>query len=213
MRISHKHNFIFFCNPKTGSESFREMLNPFSEIKVNNNVREQSTSTPFYTHITPFETKKIFNKLGWKYNQYYKIVCVRNPYDRLVSLYEMIYKRRPKLLKPSFNKWFLNTISYGIGGGGKDYQRWRKYGTYSLKNFISDKNGNILVDKVIRLEDFDVEIPQLFEKLKLPKLKSIVKKNVGSKRKKTYEYFDKELESIVKKRYSWDLKKYNYKLI
>ena len=51
MRISHKHNFIFFCNPKTGSESFREMLNTYSDLKVNNNVKKQSKSLPFYTHI------------------------------------------------------------------------------------------------------------------------------------------------------------------
>ena len=213
MRISHKHNFIFFCNPKTGSESFREMLNTYSDLKVNNNVKKQSKSLPFYTHISPSETKEIFKKLGWKFDSYLKIICTRNPYHRLVSLYEMIYKRRPDFLKPSFKNWLKKTNNRGDGGGGKDYHRWRKYGTYSLDNLVLDENRNYLVDKIIKLEDFEEEVPVLFSKLNLPQLKSIVKKNVGRKSKKSKEYYDDELISVVHERYSWELKKFNYKLI
>ena len=108
MRISHKHKFIFFCNPKTGSDSFREMLNPYSEIKVNNNSKIQGEKNPFYTHISPIETKKIFKNLGWDYDDYYKVVCTRNPFNKLVSLYEMIYKRYPNFLKPDFKKWVIS---------------------------------------------------------------------------------------------------------
>ena len=125
MRISHKHKFIFFCNPKTGSDSFREMLNPYSEIKVNNNSKIQGEKYPFYTHISPIETKKTFKNLGWHYDDYYKVVCTRNPYNKLVSLYEMIYKRYPNFLKPNFKKWVINTKNNKSGGGGKDHQRWR----------------------------------------------------------------------------------------
>ena len=102
MRISHQYKFILFCNPKTGSESFREMLDPYSDLRVNNNVREQGENLPFYTHISPLETKEIFNELGWEYDSYLKIICTRNPFNRLVSLYEMIYKRRPSIFRPSF---------------------------------------------------------------------------------------------------------------
>ncbi len=211
MRISHKYKFILFCNPKTGSESFREMLDPYSDIKVNNNVREQGKNLPFYTHISPIETKEIFKGLGWEYGSYFKVICTRNPYNRLVSLYEMIYKRRPSFLRPSFKNWLLNTKNRGDGGGGKDYHRWRKYGTYSLDNLIFDENGNYLVDKVIKLEDFNKEIPSLFSKLNLPELDGIVKKNVGRKII-TQEYYDEELVSLVQQRYSWELKKFNYKL-
>ena len=90
-----------------------------------------------------------------------------------------------------------------IGGGST---------AHTLDNLIFDKNGNSLVDKVIRLEDFNKEIPSLFSTLNLPKLGGIVKKNVGRKSKKTQEYYDEELISLVQDRYSWELKKFNYKL-
>ena len=69
-----------------------------------------------------------------------------------------------------------------------------------------------MVDKVIKLEEFNEEIPALFSRLNLPKLDGIVKKNVGRKSKKTQEYFDDELVSLVQQSYSWELKKFNYKL-
>jgi hypothetical protein len=188
------------------------MLDPYSDLRVNNNVREQGENLPFYTHISPLETKEIFEDLGWEYGSYLKIICTRNPFNRLVSLYEMIYKRRPSIFRPSFKNWLLNTKNSGVGGGGKDYHRWRKYGTYSLDNLIFDKNGDSLVDKVIKLEEFNKEIPALFSRLNLPKLDGIVKKNVGRKSKKTQEYYDDELVSLVQQRYSWELKKFNYKL-
>ena len=61
-RISHTHKFIYFAFPKTGSESVRKILDPYSDIKAV--TRSHVTKdNPFYTHITPEETKKIFFKV------------------------------------------------------------------------------------------------------------------------------------------------------
>ena len=213
MRISHKYKFIFFCNPKTGSDSFRQMLEPYSDIIVKNNFLNKSEKFPFYTHISPVETRNVFSELGWDYESYHKIICTRNPFDKLVSLYEMIYKNYPRVLMPSFKKWLTLTKVNKEGGGGNDYRRWRKYGTYSLENLIYDDKKKILVDQIIKLEDIENDVPELFSKLGLPKIKKIVKKNVGKKYKKTQEYYDEELVSLVQQRYSWEINKFNYKLL
>lgn len=209
MRISHKNKFIFFSNPKTGSESLREMLTPFSEIK-DVFFKDISNDNPFYSHISPLEMKEIFIEQGHDFDNYYKVVCTRNPFNRLVSLYEMIFRRWP--IKPPFDLWLKSTKTNGKGGGGKNHERWRRYGSYSLKNYISDKNGNILVDKIICLEKYDLEIPKLFDTLniELPSDFKIVKKNVRARKKKVSDYYSEKSKKLVFERYAWEIEKFNY---
>lgn len=209
MRISHKNKFIFFSNPKTGSESLREMLTPYSEV-FDVPFKQVSKENPYYSHITPREMKILFEKNELNFENYYKIVCTRNPFNRLVSLYEMIFQKWP--LKPPFNIWLKSTKTYGKGGGGKSYDRWRRYGTYSLKEYISDDNGKILVDKIICLEKFDKEIPILFDKLKIP-LNSdfkIIKKNVRKRKKSVPDYYSENSKKLVFERYAWEIEKFGY---
>jgi len=209
MRISHKNKFIFFSNPKTGSESLREMLTPYSDI-LDIPYKETTKENPFYSHISPLEVKNIFNAQGFNFDEYYKIVCIRNPFNRLVSLYEMIFRKWP--IKPPFDIWLKSTKTKGKGGGGKHSDRWRMYGTYSLKNYISDQHGNILVDNIICLENFNEEIPKLFETLNidLPPQFKVIKKNVRKRKKKVTDYYSKKSKKLVYQRYKWEIEKFNY---
>jgi|GEM_PF-952826 len=91
MIISHKYKFIFFSNPKTGSESVREVLGPFGDEEIVS-YQAVNPSQPFYSHMPPKEVKTIFESRGINYDEYFKFVFTRNPFEKLVSLYEMIYR-------------------------------------------------------------------------------------------------------------------------
>lgn len=128
MRISHKYKFICFANPKTGLESIRKILDQYSDI-IAPVYLERTKENPFYSHITCAEARDIFESKGWDYSTYTKFVFVRNPWARLVSLYEMIYGRRPWRRRSPFSVWLLSTRPNGVGGGGRDFERWRRCGT------------------------------------------------------------------------------------
>jgi len=139
MRISHRHRFVFFSSPKTGSESVRALLDPLSDIR---DVPFALTRPdfPFYSHIRPIEMRAAFSRFGWKYDDYYRFVFVRNPWLRLVSLYRYLL-RSDLPQKPSFADWLKASRPDGTGGGGPDHVRWLKYGTYSLAAFAGDGTG------------------------------------------------------------------------
>ncbi len=112
MIISHKHKFIFFSNPKTGSESVREVLGPFGDEEIVSYPAVNSNQ-PFYSHMPPKEVKTIFESRGINYNEYFKFVFTRNPFEKLVSLYEMIYRNdsRRDLNRVKKNLIRLNIIA------------------------------------------------------------------------------------------------------
>jgi hypothetical protein len=230
MRISHRYKFIFFANPKTGSDNVRRILKPYSDIS-SVHYKERTTQNPFYSHITPKEVKQIFQEINLNYDEYFKFTFVRNPWARLVSLYEMIYctkgEKNPKnklksrlkvlskklfLKKPDFNTWLLTINNEGIGAGGKDWERWRRYGSYSIDNYIMDSERNVLVDKVIRLEDINTELIPLLVKLGIPQAESInIQKTNSRKYKKYTEYYDEESVELVRKLYKYDIENFKYK--
>lgn len=208
MKISHRHKFIFFSNPKTGSESLREFLDPISEI---NGIPFLDTRQdyPFYAHMRPIETQSVFRNLGWNYEDYYRFTCVRNPWARLVSLYFMIKKSDNRFNEP-FSIWLKGTSTDGSGGGGADFQRWRKYGTYSLRNFIG---GDLtLVDDIFKMEELKAIAPHLAAR-GLPVQPSSAPKhlNSGSEPREYRDFYTDDLINLVADRYAEEIEIFDYK--
>ena len=204
-RISHKYKFIFFAYPKTGSATIRKILDPYSDI-IATTYTKRTKENPFYSHITAQETKKIFEQRGWDYNSYFKFVFIRNPYSRLVSLYNMSSK------KIRFKIWISRLKNQGNGGCAFSDQKWKVHGAYNLLNFAGD-GRNLLVDKVVKLENIDAELPHILKRLGIHTPDKIPKGNIGkygTKGKNIKNYYDKETRKRVQKLYKWDFKKFGY---
>jgi hypothetical protein len=118
MVISHTYKFIFFSNPKTGSESVREVLSPHAEEEIVS-YQEVNEMRPFYSHMSPLEVKREFESRGLNYDEYYRFIFIRNPFERLVSLYEMIYRHDLKrdlnrVKKALFGLNVLGALKYSM---------------------------------------------------------------------------------------------------
>jgi hypothetical protein len=106
----------------------------------------------------------------------------------------------------------LYTIKpYGAGGGGEAWERWRCYGAYSIEHFIKDRAGNILVDKVLRLEDIEQTLIPFLRAIGLPlaDMMPIGHKNRGPE-SDYRNYYDAETRQHVADLYRYDIVNYGY---
>lgn len=180
---------------------------------------------PFYSHISPLEVKLLFEQHGWDYDDYFKFTFVRNPWARQVSLYNMIYQTRaPRGLyrkiktalnlnpHPSFKQWLSQSKADGRGAGGPSDQRWQVYGAYSIANYILDKNGNELVDDVIKLEEIDTKLPKLLARIGIVDADNLVIPHINRRGSKKYiDYYDAQSKALIADRYSYDIARFNYR--
>lgn len=211
MIISHTHRIVFYSNPKTGSESLRSLLAPLNEEPVRP-WKNCTSRHPFYPHMPPTEALNVFAAMGWNFAQYRHITCVRNPFPRLVSLYEMIrevdgvwaLQNRLGFSPPSFQKWLERTRPNGLGGGGRSHQRWRRFGAYSADAWCAG-----LVPFVLRLEHLEQEWPVLIARLGLPVSYEVPHENKRVTRNWA-EYYDSATTPIVMNRYAKDLQRFGY---
>lgn len=211
MIISHKHKFIFYSFPKTGSESVREMLSFLNEEIISEYKDREKQGTPYYSHMPPSELKVEFEKKGIDFNEYKGVCIVRNPWERLVSLYLMIKRNtRFRLFLPSFSSW-LNTISTdGKGGGGSNLERWRRFGTYTINSFIKDINGEPLVKTIIPLDDVEFKLFEVLESLNInTKELELPRKNVSGNND-YYSYYNNETFNLVYELYKDEILEFNF---
>jgi hypothetical protein len=231
VRISHRHKFVFFSNPKTGSESVRLMLDPYSDIKCVR-LRERTAEFPFYDHILPVELREVFRERGWEFESYYRFTFVRNPWARLVSVYAAILDRgmagrlrdagnalsrwsRGRGLDPDiagFRRWVRTVETSGRGGGGKPHHGWRQKGTWSIAAFAGDGAGHELVNEVIPLESAADRLPQLAVELGLPGADALRLPHVNVHRHAKYPaYYDDDTAAHVAQLYADDIARFDYR--
>jgi hypothetical protein len=218
MLLSHSKKFIFFKTKKTGSTSveifFERFCVPQTNLSesteelitdygiVGSRMFKQKASDKFFNHMG---AKKIRNLIDpGVFNSYHKITVVRNPYDKVVSMFWWHFKSSGKLNS-------LKDLSFG-----EIKMLFRKF-VLSEENFPLDKHiytidGKIVADRILRhenlLEDLDdcclfLEIP--FEVNQLKKFKQ------ARLRSEPYQdYYDSETLACVRNKFDWELRTFSY---
>jgi hypothetical protein len=194
------------------------MLDPVSEIK-SVHISKTTEEHPYYHHITAYELKQLFEQRGWEWDSYYKFCVVRNPFDRLVSLYN--FHLREGNIKPqdlNSNKGFIsNRLSKNRGD--PDFTRFvsrikpAHRLPIGLKAFTHDLNGRCLVDHVFEFEKLNEQIPTLIEKFgQLSVDTEIPHLNATNRLKRTTSYFNDIAVSRVNTLYKYEIERFNYSL-
>jgi hypothetical protein len=216
MLISHEEpKFIFIHIQKTGGVSISNLLRQYIP-----------TTTPGrgLRHISARRAlKKVENP-----DDYFKFAFVRNPWDRLVSWYTMIDEARRgvangtaepmtrRLIKknnlfkyvlrcgPTFDEFVKNcTEKQWMGNGYYSF-------TFNQLRYLTDKNGEVLVDFIGRFENFAQDISHVFDMLGLEASELAIPHENRSAHSHYSEMYTPETREIVRKRFRRDVEFFGY---
>lgn len=205
--IFHKQKSIFIHIPQAGGTSIENLLWPDIESRD-----AESLWMGFVKpHYNKYQTgglqhliaKQVREEVGRNiFDAYYKFSIVRNPWDKVIS--QFCYMQRRKDLREflgmkkstSFEK-YLDLIQK------KEHIQWKKQ-----IDFILDDNGESLVDEVFKLENLSVEMPKLSSSLGIDT--HVLPHHNKGDRKAYSDYYSDETKEIVTDFYKEDIAYFKY---
>jgi hypothetical protein len=168
MRISHKHKFVYIAITKTGSTTVRHLLTKHSDIC------SKTSKGPFGHHVKSNDLKDTFDSQNWAWDDYYKFTVVRHPVSRLYSMhkYQLKVGSNPPTdyMKLHATKFYQKCVEYvSLCCSFEDAILADRISIPPQANWIISKSTKIsLLDKIVRIENIDTELPKIFQHLGLP---------------------------------------------
>ena len=224
--VSNRYNFIYIKNRKVAStsvEAFFEKycVDPKKKVNYSHSVKFQKSKfgivggrwdhSPNGKWDGHQNATNIKRNLGEKkFDKYFKFCVVRNPWDRMVSMYYwMIGGSTNKLGVISFEE-FIRKIPIKRENKAK---RWEMY--LNFEDIYSINNKSVC-DEYIRFENLEEGIVRVCEKLGITdyNIKELPKFKVGLRNKPTgkhyREYYNEETQQIVETLHREEIKLFGY---
>lgn len=179
--ISDEYKVIFIHINKTGGTSISQAFGFPRKHKVARQLKEE---------------------VPHKWDLYFKFSFVRNPWDRMLSMYKFRIENNFQIdSNISFKKWLLEVCPKQ-----RENKSFPPLWGPQLE-WLEDKEGNILVDYIGRYEriksDWEKICKKINKKLILPHLNK-------SNHLPYYKYYDKETKSLVEEWHQKDIAKFGY---
>lgn len=211
--VSHKYKCIFVHLPKTGGEAISSL---FEDCDPN-----------IPKHANAIQIKEYLGEKTW--NEYFKFAIVRNPFDQVLSMYSHLRKSlyQKEVIRKKYGKTIINPVnacSTAINCSFPKYcesvikveqhqvEMERKYWPVNhfapFLDWISDANGNIIIDYIGKFENLSNEIEIIFNKINKPVV-HIPQRN-QSKHKHYSLYYNQTSIDTVSKHYQKDIKYFGY---
>jgi hypothetical protein len=187
---SNTHKFIFLHRGKCAGSSIKKSLSSVGGLEVK---LEKG-------HTNLGAMRKLIKEDGFDPEQYFQFTCVRNPWDRVVSLYHHMstvskrWPNDPEKQKMNFEGTFKEFLYHqelypSICPNFQDFDHVVRY------EFLQD-DFNILCEKL--------DIPN---KVELPRMDY----NTGRPKINYQSYYRGNLQQIVAEKYAKDIEYFGYK--
>jgi len=178
-------NFIFIHINKTGGSSVSEAL------KIERH------------HLSAFTVRNLIGEDAWKTK--FKFAFVRNPWDRAVSQYHYRYKANQQNIRTDnigFEDWLKKAFI------DKEVRLINSHAMFMPQtDWISDMEGNIILDFVGRFENLSADAKYVFNKIGLNTELGHLRKSDRSDYKEYYEPWSVDLIAEV---FAKDIEKFGY---
>ncbi len=202
--------------PRTGSTTVRSVLDRYSDIK-SVHITQTTRQFPFYHHIPARELKSIFDQRGWDWFAYRRFCVVRNPFDRVVSLYHHYQKINADRGKSRTSpRNFLKYLYFKVRPEITFAEYVMKLNpqdplTVSLKEFICDESGEFLVDDVLTFEHLDSLLPAYLQQMNISITKEEIPVLNSSTGREPYTlYYTREAREKVESLYAYEIQRFSY---
>lgn len=201
MIVNNKYKFVFVHIQKTAGTSITKLL---FELEKTEHLKH------YHSFIGSTNISE--------YDNFFKFCFVRNPFDRIISWYNMMVNKgihndfSQYLLSNSKNfSDFLNLTEVifetnPLECNGND--PYPKSISFNQIDYISDNDGNILVDFIGRFENINEDYNNIMEKIGVTNLPLLHLNKFDHKDYRTY-YTDKDIEKVYNM-YKKDIELFGY---
>jgi hypothetical protein len=178
--------------------NYGRLLDPEKKLRAFPLFKSKIEDYDFYNHghFTYIQLQKFLGTYeNLKMKNFYTFSFTRNPYARVYSMSKTVFYRQDK---------FKNLLKHS----GRELKT--KFGTQY--EFLKDKNGNIGVDYVGKLENLEEDYNKIRKVAsKLPPFKAEYKLNTNSATNDYKKVYDQETKDLVYKLFREDFENLGYK--
>lgn len=219
---SYKYQFVFIHIPKNAGSTFENNYSahlPLGELlhfEHLNQLLGYERDAALGNHFTYLMIEDIIarHRMPLDLESVFKFCVVRNPWERMVSLYEHRLRKIDRLtngvprntpedkelLRQGFEPWLLDTQNVS------DVVLVRK----PQLDWIRDQGGKQVCDLVIPIERYDEGISKVVEQVGLPKIE-MSRRNASSKDSSKYRsYYGTESREHVERYFAEDIDAFGF---
>jgi len=203
------HGFWFVDIPRTSSSSIRAELGRIYGIpygKANVIEREYSSEQIFQDHLPSITMQQVFGSEIW--DTLYTFSFVRNPWDRVLSMYH--HRRKvcgiPDTL--SFRDYVidLNRRNWGQAGSLFEY-RWHYFGS---SDYVCGGGDEILVNFVGRFENRKEDIGKIAARIGAESFGDLAIQRASPQGRHYSHYYEEDTRNMIGELYIRDIELFHY---
>jgi hypothetical protein len=200
-----KYGFWFVDIPRTSSSSIRyELGNNFSRVYGKKDIVEKKYSGAqiFRNHRTAQEMKAFLGNTTW--DNIFTFTMVRNPWDRILSMYNFRRKRGNIPMELSFREYVLEFSKYQSSALFKYRAHY-----YGVSDYIME-DGKVIVDFIARFEKRNEDLAFIAQRLGLKELGKISVQKATLPGSHYSQFYDEETKEIIKQVYEREIEIFGY---